>query len=389
MSTSTSRATGLTADLLLHAHGPRLTALRHLHDLTQTDLAGQLGVTQSFLSQVESGARPAPETLVVDASAMFNLPLSFFSVEPDESRTGTVTFRKNSRATARDENRVVEFYNEASRLFRHASIASGYHTARLPDPEDYDHDTERVARAFRQAVGLDDVAPLLNATRALERLGVGVVDNLDHLSDEVRGHTACSRPSPLNDRPLVALAAAVPGGVKRLTLLHEVGHLIFDRGLMNPIKSTRSPEERRAYKFAGACLLPPEVVRSRISEGLTLHGYLAIKAEYGITVGAAVMRARDLGVISEQRARSLQIQISSQGWRTSEPIPVADETPLLLGQALDRAFGKQAAAKASYDVGTKPEWINTWARTANVKAGEHKTAEVLDLASARRNSRRR
>ena len=54
-----------------------------------------------------------------------------------------------------------------------------------------------------------------------------------------------------------------------------------------------------------------------MSESLNLHGYLPIKATYGISVGAIIMRARDLGILSADRARSLQIQLSSQGWRTN------------------------------------------------------------------------
>ena len=179
------------------------------------------------------------------------------TIHQASAEMGPVTFRKNSRASARDEGRVVALYDEAARVFRAVSEESGYHVADLPDPADYDGDPGAlVAEAMRSAAGLGAEDPVLNATRALERLGVGVVDNLDHLSDDSRGHTAVSRPSRYNDRPVVALVADVPGAVKRLTVLHEAGHLIFDRDLAGPVSGTRSPEEKRAYKFAGAYLLP-------------------------------------------------------------------------------------------------------------------------------------
>lgn len=342
------------------AVGQRLTTLRQIYGLTQGDLAVRLGVTQSFLSHIARGARPMPDSLVVDASREFGLPVSFFTVQQTPAEMGPVTFRKNSRASARDEGRVVALYDEAARVFRAVSEESGYHASDLPDPADYDYDAELVAEAMRSAAGLGPEDPVLNATRALERFGIGVVDNVDHLSDQTRGHTAVSRPSHYNSRPLVALVADVPGAIKRLTLLHEAGHLIFDRDLAGPVSGTRSPEEKRAYKFAGAYLLPERVVRQRVSETLNLHGYLPIKAEYGVSVGAIIMRARDLGVISADRARSLQIQLSSQGWRTNEPVPVADEKPVLLRQALRKVYGKQATAKAAHNLGTAPDWINAW-----------------------------
>lgn len=340
-------------------NGQRLTALRHVFGMTQSALADRLDVTQSFLSQVERGARPVPESLVVDASTRFGLPMAFFSVQPTALEAGPMTFRKTSRASAKDESRVSELYNEAARLFRRVSADSGYQTADLPDPAEYGHDPEEVARAMRRAAGLGADDPVLNATRTLERFGIGVIDRLDEKGHD-GGHTGVSRPSWLNDRPLVALADDVPGAVKRLTLLHEVYHLIADRDLAAPITSTRSPEEQRAFRFAGAFLLPEQVVHRRVSESLNLHGYLPIKADYGLSVGAITRRARDLGVISADRYRSLSIQLSSAGWRTNEPVEVADERPLLLGQALRKAFGNQAVARASHVVGSAPEWIHRW-----------------------------
>lgn len=370
----------------LQSYGQRLTVLRAIYNLTQSDLAVSLNVTQSFLSQLERGVRPVPDNLVVQASEEFGLPLTFFSVHPTAAETGPVTFRKSSQATARDESRVTTLYGEASRLFREVSAASGYQPADLPDPDDFDNDPELVADAMRTEAGLGSTEPVLNAIRALERLGVGVIDNLDHFSAEARGHTAISRPSFRNNRPLVALVAPVPGAVKRLTVLHEGGHLIFDRELTGPITGLRSHQEKRAYQFAGAFLLPRRVVLKRVSESLNLHGYLPIKADYGISVGAIIVRSRELGVISPVRARSLQIQLSSQGWRHNEPVPVPDEKPLLIGQALRRVYGNQAtAAKAAHDIGASPEWVNKWAHfhTEKTKAELGKVVDLAAWAQAR------
>jgi Zn-dependent peptidase ImmA (M78 family)/transcriptional regulator with XRE-family HTH domain len=369
------------------AHGDRLTVLRHIHRLTQAGLAERLGSTQSFLSHVEKGDRPIPESLVVRASREFNLPATFFTTRPDAAGMGHATFRKSSRASARDGNRVEALYDEAARLFRRVSAASGYHTADLPDPADHQHDPELVAAAMRRAAGLSADDPVLNATRMLERFGIGVVDNLDHLDEASTAHTGISRPSRFNDRPLVALVVAtLPGAVKRMTLLHEASHLIFDHELPAPIASTRSPEEKRAFQFAGAMLLPKKIVRARVSETLNLHGYLPIKADYGISVSAIIIRARDLGIISPQRTRSLLIQASSQGWRTNEPVPVAEEKPLLLTQALKKVYGRQLTAKASHDIGTSPDWINEWAHVhAEIKRSE--PGKVISLADRIRDGR--
>jgi len=355
--------------------------------MTQTALAQRLHVTQSFLSQVEHGDRPVPESLVLAASQDFGLPVAFFFVQPTPLESGPVTFRKTSRASAKDEARVVGLYDEAARLFRTVSVESGFVSADLPDPSKFHDDPEEVAIALRRAAGLADDDPVLNATRCLERMGIGVVDHLDDpAAGSTPAHTGVSRPSRLNDRPLVALAAVVPGAVKRLTILHEGYHLIADRDLLGPIASTRSHEEQRAFEFASAFLLPDKVLRSRVSESLNLHGFLPIKADYGISVGAIIRRAKNRGVISTDRYRSLNIQLSSSGWKTNEPVEVADEKPLLFGQALTKAFGSQSVARASHVVGVAPAWIHRW---TNAPASEPSTStpgRVIDMFERRRDS---
>lgn len=365
------------------AHGHRLAALRHLHRLTQSALAERLGVTQSFLSQIERGTRPLPDSLVIDACREFALPETFFLVQPSPALSGTATFRKTSRVSVKDEERVTALYDEGARLFYALSAGSGFREATLPDPAAFSGDPEEVASALRAAAGLGPTEPVMNATRTLERFGIGVIDNLDDEHHEGT-HVAVSRPSQFNERPLVALAEDVPGAVKRLTLLHEAYHLMADRDLAAPITSTRSTEERRAYRFAGAFLLPAEVARAKISESLNLHGYLPIKAEYGISVGAIIRRGADLGLISQQRYRSLNIQLSSQGWRRDEPVEVADEKPLLIGQALKKVFGAQPVAKASHVLGIPPEWIRRWTYTFDGDGeGAAERRNVIDFAAAR------
>lgn len=319
--------------------GERLATLRALRRLTQTQLAASLEVSQGFISQVESGLRPMPDDLAAAAAHAYGVPLRFFEVR--ETPAGYPTFRKSSRAGALAERAIVTAFDEAARLFREASQRTGYRafdvTAAVVEDE------EETAENIRSILGVDDEAPVQNTVRALERLGVGVVNALIGDTDEVHHqHTALSRPAVGNDRPIVATVTSQSGDRDRLTRMHELGHLIYDRELSAPIRGTRSSEERRAYRFAGAMLVPASVVRARVGESLTLQGFLPIKADYGVSVAALIVRARDLHVITEARARSLFIQMGTQGWKVDEPVPVAEEAPLLITQAVQRSIGTDA-----------------------------------------------
>lgn len=341
--------------------GARLTALRHLHGLSQSTLASQLGVTQPFLSLVERAERPFPQSMAQATASLYRVPPSFFTVAPEWVDQAPVTFRKKASAGVVAEARIVQAFREAARLFTHVSKATGYKQADLPDPADYADDPGACASAVREQLGVSSSAPLPNVTRAFERLGVGVLDELRPSQGGSGDHVSISRPIDATDRPLVALVSdGLPGAVRRLSLAHELGHLILDRNRTAPIAGTRSREERRAYAFGAALLVPDQVVRQEVSETLTLHGYLRIKATYGISVAALVRRARDLDIITASRTRSLQIQMSSQGWRTAEPVEVATERSLLLRQACERSFPGSSPFSIASTLGTDPALVAHW-----------------------------
>lgn len=342
--------------------GERLTVLRDLEGLTQAALADSLEVSQSFLSQVERGNRPMPRDMAVAASQRYSLPKAFFTVVEGPAGAGEFTFRRKASGLVRDERRIKALHLEAARLFHAVSEASGLLPADLPEPDLSQGDPEACAEVLRERSGLSPDQPIVNMTRFAERLGVGVILGLDAAGDAISEHTGISRPSRLNDRPLVAVVYQAPGAIQRISVGHELGHLIFDRDAGATIRGTRSPEEVRAFRFAGALLLPARVVRSRITESLTLHAYLRVKADYGISVPAILRRARDLAVISAARYRSLSIQLSSMGWRDQslEPVDVAAERPTLLRQALTKVAGNQGPLYAARRWGISEAATQHW-----------------------------
>ncbi|MDB5243914.1 MAG: ImmA/IrrE family metallo-endopeptidase [Spirosoma sp.] len=340
--------------------GQRLAALRNLQGITQDELAVNLGVSASFLAAVTKGNKKFPDSLAAAAAERYRVPLTFFKVRPDPADIGPVTFKKTSAARKRDEDRVIELYNEAARLARHASQLSGWREVSLPHAPDYDGDPEEIATAVRNAAGLLATQPIENMTRTVERLGVTVVHRLDPDDADDSAHAGASRPSPWSTRPLIGLAATLAPAKKRHTIAHELFHIIAHQGLDVAPTKVRDPRERAADRFARALMLPAEVALHEISESLTLQGYLKLKMKYGMGVDVLIKRGEDLGLLTSKRARSLYIQWSSHGWRTKEPVNVIDEVPVLLGQALQRAHGRAYAMKASHITGVSADLIRLW-----------------------------
>lgn len=370
----------------LHAegNGERLGALRDLFELRLSDLADVVGVGTSFLSKVENGLKPLPEEVMLKAAAHFDLPLSFFAVVPPAFEQGIQTHKKSSKATARDEKRVTSLHKEALRAFRVVSDETKYKEAEFPSSVDVDlEDAELVARVMREAMGLPQDGPIGNSIRTLERHGIGVIDALDEvvLERARQDHVGISMPHHEASRPLVAVVTPLVSGVEqRLTVMHELGHLVMDRGISAPVERRRDNVEKRADRFARAMLLPAADMKSLVTPSMNLHAYLRLKADYGVGVFATVKRAEELGLIDSHRAKSLYIQASSAGWMKTEPVEVAKEVPLLFKQGLVRKFGEDPARSAAEEIGTAARWIRRWANLPEVEMTE---ANVISFAARR------
>lgn len=341
-------------------NGVRFEVLRHIHGLTQQELGERIGITQSKLSRVERGDVPPSEEIVTRASTEFGEPLAFFAVPADAFPVGPIAFRKKASTPAAEKNRVSALFLEASRVFDYVSQASNYRSFTAADG--LTGDPSSAAERVRSVLGIGLTAAVRNVTRALERLGVGVVSDLD--DDRWKAGRAdasgFSMPTVKGSRPLIATVSIDRGDVQRMTLAHELGHLILDRGAPQIHCSPKSPQERAAYEFAASFMLPVQVLKARIHEQSTLREYLGVKAEYGLSVGAIVMHAKRHGVVTESRARTLQIQLSSRGWRDTEPVEVVKEDPLLFRQALGQVFPTSTYAKASHALGVAPDRLRRW-----------------------------
>lgn len=358
-------------------NGQRLLVLRELEGLTQGQLAERLHTTQPMISQIEKAERLLTDDLMERTRVEFALPRAFFFIPPTLLDVSLPTFRKNAKVTVGEERRVVRHYREAARCFGEISAASGYHEFMAPASLGA-CDVEDAASEIRRLAGISPEEPIRNVTRMLERLGVGVIADLTAPSSLPDAkHSGVSVPSGAVTRPLIALASQMPGAVMRFTLAHELAHHIWDRETGGTWRSTRSPEEKRAHAFAGALLLPRSVVEGYVTETLHLSGYLPLKSKYGVSIGASIVRAQRLGLISAERARSLHIQLSARGWRSDEPVEVATERPLLFAQAL-RKVSDMTVRHVEQITGLPGAMVFTWLGTTPAPEGD-----VIDLASWR------
>lgn len=326
----------------------RILAARDLLGETLQNIAASAGFSQSYLSEIANGTRPFTGEQAERIAVATGLPVEFFGVQAPEIADTTLQFRKLKSTKVKTTRKAVQYFREASRIVQDAAELSGLKTKSLP----FVHEPaggvlgsdaiEGVALKMRDLMGLDDVSPIPNVMRAVERLGIVVVPVLLDPTDDVhvvgQGHFGISHADE-HGVPLVGYFPGASPDRDRFTLSHELGHVL--------LHSRRSSDdaESEAHRFAGALLLPENAARRELYSQITLNQLAHVKAMYGVSIQALIMRAAALGIIDEKRHRSLFVQLSGRGWRQNEPVEVVAEHPVLMGRLLDIAIPDGAAIR--------------------------------------------
>jgi len=142
---------------------------------------------------------------------------------------------------------------------------------------------------------------------------------------------------------IVVSRRGVCGERQRLSLLHELGHLVLE------MKPGLDPE-RAAFYFGAALLAPKPTLhqtvgtrRKRIeAEELLLH-----KRYFGISLQALLHRLFDLEIINQSYFKRWSREINRRGWKACEPNESPSETPTWLRRNLLRARAEGVITRSS------------------------------------------
>lgn len=362
--------------------GARVADLRRLLSLTQNQLAEKADVPQPTLSAIERGRLPLSDGVAFRISRATSTPIEFFDFIAPSYGGAEIHFRKSKRVNARGRDFVLQAFKEIERIAGQLAQAPlRLRRVELPFAEEADivsdEDIEAMAGEARRASGIGDVDPVRNVMRTVERAGIAVAplsvpESVDNEA-LLHGHCGMSRWDDSSSRATVTYVAGMSGDRLRFTIAHELGHI-----LLHTRRALRDEDqrEREADLFAGAFLVPGVVARKSISETLTLHGFMRMKAQFGMSIQALIMRGRKAGLISQQRQRSLMIQVSSRGWRTQEPVGVTCESPVLLWSQMSAIYGDKPYFPASTAFGVPVELLKQWVPPRPAKTATAPTAPV-------------
>ncbi|MEO7679949.1 MAG: ImmA/IrrE family metallo-endopeptidase, partial [Sphingomonas sp.] len=148
--------------------------------------------------------------------------------------------------------------------------------------------------------------------------------------------------------PVIVVNAMHHGERQRFTLAHELGHAVFA-----PDKKLSEAEvEKAAHRFAGALLMPAEILWREIGRhrtSVSLGELFAIKKLLGVSVQALAYRCKDLGIFGPPLMRKLFEEFTRHGWRSppyEEPLPVPRERATRFARLCFRAVEESAMSEA-------------------------------------------
>lgn len=332
-----------------------LLVARTANGLTQVELARRLGTSRQYVQQLEHG-KGAPNALMLARLAeVLEFDQFFFSApfapHVDESLT---FFRRLSSTGARERARASALVALLLQFIERLASEVTFPATALPIlAGSSDEEIEKSAAKARELLGVGADAPIQNLTRAIERLGVFVVD-LEAVDRRIDAFSARLAP------PVIVRSTRKESTSRsRMDLAHEFGHLLLHRNAVGE----RPLIEVQATRFAGALLLPARSFSREFprSDRWLWQEILRLKARWGVSAGAMVERAYQIGLIPPERRKAAWLYMARMGWRRGpepeEPLPETPELIVLAAREIHRAKGATPFTMLT-DLGWKPEILN-------------------------------
>lgn len=329
--------------------GQRLKLARSAAGLSLRGLEERIGnrVTAQAIGKYERDeSMPSSGVLIALADAL-SVPVDYL-VGDQEMALESLEFRKKSLTSKREEMQVEAKVLHLLERYLMVEEFLGLPSLDWDKPREAPYpvvsdpsEADRAAHSlrFHWGLGLD---PIPNLVELMEERGIKVLSctlgNIDGLMARVRraGKSAV---------PVLVVNESHWGERQRLTMAHELGHMVLE---VDP----KVDDETAAFRFAGAFLMPAEVLWTAMGKHRTSIGWselFALKKLFGVSVQALTYRCKDLGIFGPTLFRRLFNEFSRLGWRRppyQEPYAMPGEEPQRFERLCFRALAEDAISEA-------------------------------------------
>jgi Zn-dependent peptidase ImmA (M78 family) len=310
-----------------HYNSDILKLLRKSRNLSQNEICSHLELSQGNYSKIEQGLMEPSESFVQQTASFFGVDNSFFYQNEDYYSPVNPYHRSRSTLQIGDRDRVEAIANiyriHLKKLLEAVEIIYNF------VPVSNSFPPEETARLTRRNLHLPN-GPISNLTKLLEDNGILVI-TYDFKTEALDGFTIHGAKDIL---PVIYFNSVFPGERIRLTLAHELGHLIMH----HHIQESRDIE-KEAFAFAAEFLMPANDIMQDLryinTIKLNIEMLLRLKRKWKVSMNALLKRAEDLNVLTKNQTKYLWMQMAKSGFRTKEPYPMHIEEPSLLRELIN------------------------------------------------------
>lgn len=300
----------------------RLKEARLYRKMTIEELANSIGVKKQAVSQLENGKTTPEYNNLFLLSEALRFPIDYFLEEnAGTTSIGNTYFRAPFTSNKKDLNAQRIKAQYVSFIHNCLSEYVDFLPLNIPHFDEVD-DIERIANRTRDFWGLGR-EPISDMVALLERNGIivsefsteGKTIDAFYQYGEMLGHEYYC---------IVLGTDKLTFARRQFSAAHELAHILLHERNNDIDELNREDFRKRedeANKFASAFLLPRETfAHDLLPYGNKLNHYIELKRKWKVAISAMIMRAFDLSLISGNQNRYLWRQMSSNGWRTKEPL---------------------------------------------------------------------
>ncbi|WP_235955323.1 helix-turn-helix domain-containing protein, partial [Sphingobium psychrophilum] len=296
--------------------GNKLKVARSASGMSLRALADAMGsiVSAQAVGKYERN-EDMPSSRVLIALAKALSVSEEYLLNEDELSLEGVDFRKKVGTSSREEAtlearaiHMLERYLAVEDMLQMRSV-EWEQPRSAPHPVSDIRDAEDAARSVRDDWGLGN-DPIPQLAELLEERGIKVL-SLD--LDDVDGLAAKVRRKGSDAARVIVIKQSSWSERKRFNLAHELGHMVI-------APSGGVDEEKAAHRFAGAFLMPADVLRAEVGahrSSISIGELVALKRLFGVSIQALAYRCKDLGIINQAACARLFKVFAERGWRTS------------------------------------------------------------------------
>jgi len=311
---------------------------REARFITQKELSTMLGVEQGTISKIEKGILPAEEELVEKISEVLDFPVAFF-YQDKKVMTVEGHYRRKLSTSVKKMKQYIAQMTIAEWHFLKLMDEIELPEIKLPSWDiDEDGSAAMCAKHLREFWRIPK-GRITNLTKLIEDNGIVIIPlelgEMAGLSTFINGNI-----------PVIYINSNLPPDRYRITLAHELGHLIFHFG--KKVNEERDIESE-AYAFAIEFLVPENNIRSYFTK-LSIDKLADLKSYWYVSMQALLRYSNALGMVTQNQYKYLWIQMGTLGYRKREPVAIPVEKPGLISEIVnayvnDLGYSREELAK--------------------------------------------